>query len=189
MPGPTFIECDRIELRPPGEEDIEFLLTGVNHPEVRRHIGVFRTPYSEETYREELWPVDTDADGVTLLPVPTAGEFADEPVGSVQLYPIREADGYANFGVWFHPDAWGRGYALEASAHLLDYGFSDLRLHRVSATVRAGNDASCRLCERLGFVHEGTTRETEFADGEYVDVERYGLLVDEWDGPDAVLEG
>ncbi|WP_121823186.1 GNAT family N-acetyltransferase [Halostella salina] len=187
MPGPTFIDCDRIELSPPEEADIEFLQKGVNHPKVRRYVTVFRTPYSEENYREELWPLDTDEDSVTLLPVPKDGEFEGEPVGSVQLAPIQDRDGYANFGVWFHPDAWGEGYALEAGANLIEYGFRDLRLHRVSATVMAPNDASRRLCERLGFTHEGTTRETQFADGEYVDVERYGLLVDEWDGPDTVL--
>ncbi|MEF8859227.1 MAG: GNAT family protein [Halolamina sp.] len=80
------------------------------------------------------------------------------------------------------------GYALEASAHLLDHGFRELRLHRISVTVMAGNDASTRLCERLGFVHEGTTREAQFADGEFADVQRYGLLEDEWAGPTAVLE-
>ena len=52
----------------------------------------------------------------------------------------------------------------------------------------APNDASQTLCKRLGVVHEGTTRETQFVDGEYVDVERYGLLSDEWDGPATVLQ-
>jgi RimJ/RimL family protein N-acetyltransferase len=53
----------------------------------------------------------------------------------------------------------------------------------------APNDASRTLCERLGFVHEGTARQAQFADGEYVDVERYGLLVDEWESPREVLDG
>jgi ribosomal-protein-alanine N-acetyltransferase len=103
-------------------------------------------------------------------------------------FAVQDADGYANFGLWFHPKAWGNGYALEASAHLLDHGFRELRLHRISATVMAGNDASTRLCERLGFVHEGTTREAQFAHGEFADVQRYGLLEDQWAGPTTVLE-
>lgn len=186
MPGPTFVECDRIDLAPPDEEDVEFLLEGVNHPEVREYVGVFRTPYTEERYREEHWP--PAGDGVTLLAVPREGEFADDPVGSVQLYPLNDAEGYANLGVWFHPEAWGNGYALEAGAHLVEYGFRQLRLHRVSATTLAPNDAAGRLCERLGFVHEGTAREAQFAGGAYVDVERWGLLVDGWPGPEMVLE-
>ncbi|MFC7114111.1 GNAT family N-acetyltransferase [Natronoarchaeum sp. GCM10025703] len=189
MTRATFIECDRLDLAPPEEDDIGFLQQGVNHPDVRRYIGVFRTPYTEDRYREELWPIENGEGSVSLLAVPKTGEFAGDPVGSVQLHPIQTDDGYANFGVWFHPKAWGNGYALEASAYLIEYGFSTLRLHRISATAAVTNEASIRLCERLGFDHEGTARESQFADGEFVDVERYGLLVDEWAGPEAVLDG
>lgn len=188
MPGPTFIDCDRLELTTAEEEDIEFLHEGVNHPDVRQYISAFRTPYSEDQYRDERWTTgDTERD-VSVLAVPKDGEFAAEPIGTLSLSPLVERDGYGNFSLWFHPTAWGNGYALEAGAHLLEYGFRQHRLHRLSATVTAPNDASKRLCERLGFVREGTAREAQFADGGYVDVERYGLLVDEWDGPEEVLE-
>ncbi|MFB6220757.1 MAG: GNAT family N-acetyltransferase [Halolamina sp.] len=188
MSESTFIDADRIELRPPEEADIPFLQEGVNHPEIRRYISRFRTPFSEHRYREEAWPPANGDDGVSLLAVPKQGEFAGEPVGSVQLYPLHQPDAYANFGVWFHPDAWGNGYALEASAHLIDHGFRERRIHRVSATVMDRNDASRRLCDRLGFVHEGTAREAQFTDGKFVDAERYGLLEAEWDRPEAVLD-
>ncbi|MFP9062067.1 GNAT family N-acetyltransferase [Natrialbaceae archaeon A-chndr2] len=188
MPGPTFITTDRLELRPPEESDIPFLQEGVNHPEVRKYISAFEGPYDEQRYRDELRARENDGDATTLLAVPTTGEFADEPVGSVSLAPVIQRDGYANFGVWFHPKAWGNGYALEASAHLLEHAFRERRLHRVSATAMCPNEASQQLCERLGFVHEGTAREAQFADGAYVDVERYGLLRREWGGPANVLE-
>ena len=188
MPEPTFIDGDRIELRPPAESDIPRLVEAQNHPQVRRHIGRFRTPTSGTTYREERWPPANDDGGVELLVVPKDGEFADEPVGSVSLAPIKQPDGYANFGVWLHPDVWGNGYALAAGAHLLDYGFDSHRLHRVSATVAGGNDASQRLCERLGFTHEGAAREAWFLDGEHVDAVHYGLLEREWDGVGALRD-
>lgn len=188
MSRPTFITTDRLNLTPAEEEDIEFLQEGVNHPEVRQYISLFRMPYTEERYRDDLWPIEHDDDAVSLLAVPTEGEFATEPIGSVQLYPMNQTDGWANFGVWFHPKIWGNGYALEASAHLIEYGFQNLRLHRISATIVAPNDASQTLCERLGFVHEGTSRETQFVNGGYVDAERYGLLSDEWTGSETVLQ-
>lgn len=187
MSGPTFIECDRINLRTVEAEDTEFLQQGVNHPKVRRYIGAFRTPINGERYREIFESIDSDG-GTTLLAVPHEGDHAGDPIGSVQLYPINDAHGWANLGVWFLPKVWGNGYATEASAHLIEYGFKQLRLHRISAVVCAPNDASSALCERLGFVHEGTSREHQFADGEYVDVERYGLLAEEWESPTAVLD-
>jgi RimJ/RimL family protein N-acetyltransferase len=188
MSGPTFIECDRLELTPPEEDDIEFLREGLNHPDVRQYISLFSTPYTEQRYRDELWPKEHDGDTVSLLAVPRDGEHAGEPIGSVQLLPVVDADGYANFGVWFHPTVWGEGYALEASAYLLEYGFQELRLHRISAVTMAPNEASRSLCDRLGFVHEGTARQARFTNGAYVDAERYGLLADEWDGPGEVLD-
>lgn len=187
MPGPTFIECDRLDLKPAAEEDISFLQKGVNHPKVRRYITLFRTPFTEERYRDELWPAENDSDGISLLAVPNEGELKNEPVGSVQLYPMQKNDGYANFAIWFHPKAWGNGYALEAGAYFVEYGFQQLRLHRISASTMKQNRAANRLCERLGFVHEGTTREAWFLNGEYADVERYGLLTDEWAGTESIL--
>jgi [ribosomal protein S5]-alanine N-acetyltransferase len=45
MPGPAFIEGDRVALRTIEEEDIEFLQDGVNDPEVWKAIGN-ATPYN-----------------------------------------------------------------------------------------------------------------------------------------------
>lgn len=109
MSRPTFISCDRLDLKPPEEGDVEFLRDGVNNPRIRQYISAFRTPYTEERYRDEWWELEHDGDSVSLLVVPTEGEFETEPVGSVSLAPIAERDGYANFGVWLHPKAWGRG--------------------------------------------------------------------------------
>lgn len=186
MSGQTFIDGERIVLRTVEEDDVPFLHEGVNHPEVRAYIRAFDGPTTAEQVEETLDPGGDES--VSLLAVANGGDREDQPVGSVQLHPIRMGDGYANLGVWFHPDAWGNGYALDASAHLIEFGFRARRLHRISATVASENRASRRLCERLGFAHEGTAREAQFADGAHVDVERYGLLVDEWDGPRDVID-
>ncbi|WP_255151049.1 GNAT family N-acetyltransferase [Halorarius halobius] len=188
MPGHLFIDTDRLELRTPEEEDKEFLREGHNHPDVRRHVDQFRTPTTAAEYDDLYEQYEADEDSASLLVVPKEGEHAGEAVGSAQLAPVVDSRGWANLGAWLHPTAWGNGYATEACAHLLAYGFADLRLHRVAAYVDAGNDASRALVERLGFVHEGTSRDDIYRDGGYVDRERYGLLDSEWAGVDAVLE-
>lgn len=187
MPGPLFIETERLELRTPEEDDKPFLRAGMNHPEVRRYIDVWRTPTTAGEYDDLYEQYDADEDAASLLVVPTAGEGAGAPIGSVQLAPVDDARGCANLGAWIHPDSWGDGYATEACAHVIEYGFADLRLHRVSVGVDADNEASIALTEKLGFVHEGTFRDDIFRDGGYVDRERYGLLEHEWTGVKAVL--
>lgn len=175
MPGPVFIDGDRIDLRTVEEEDIEFLKHGINHPEVRRYIPVFRTPYNHERYEDIFGDIDSSENGASLLICTDS-----EPVGSIQLYPIDDSRGWANLGYWIIPEKWGNDYATEAAALVLEYGFSELRLHRVSADPVTSNTASRQVLEQLGFTHEGTKRETAFVGGEYVDMEQYGLLESEW---------
>jgi len=64
----------------------------------------------------------------------------------------------------------------------VSHGFDELRLHWVSATVVADNEAFRRVLEKLGFVHEGTKRDDAFVDGTDVDRELYAVLREEWAG-------
>lgn len=177
MPGPVFIDGDSIDLRTVEEEDIEFFVRGVNHPDVRRYISVFRLPQNTERYEGTFENIDSSDDGATLL------IHADgESVGCVQLYPIDDGREWANLGCWIVPDQQGNGYATEACERIVAYGFQELRLHRISGVVMTPNVASRRLLERIGFTHEGTKRESAFVGGEYVDEEQYGLLASEWRG-------
>ncbi len=50
-------------------------------------------------------------------------------------------------------------------------------LHFPSA---AYNDASNRLCEKIGLVREGRLRNTVYTDGLFYDEIRYGLTIDEY---------
>jgi RimJ/RimL family protein N-acetyltransferase len=176
MPGPVFIEGDRIELRTIEEEDIEFFTRARNHPEVRRHIHVFRTPRSvtreAKTFFENAEETDDKASFLVCAD--------DERVGSVRLSLIVDTRRWANIAYWIAPDQQGKGYATEACELVIEYGFKELQLHRISGVAMTPNVASRRVLERLGFVHEGTKRERAFAEGEYVDEEQYGLLEDEW---------
>lgn len=49
-----------------------------------------------------------------------------------------------------HRDAWGKGYATEASAAGMDYAFDVLGWDRVIHSIDPANVASARLAERLG---------------------------------------
>lgn len=55
----------------------------------------------------------------------------------------------------FHQDYWGKGYATEAAAAVLTYGFEEMGLHRVVATCQPENHASYRIMEKLGMRREG----------------------------------
>ena len=51
---------------------------------------------------------------------------------------------------------WGRGLATEAGHAFVQFGFDELGLHRIAATIDASNDASAHILEGLGFLRTRT---------------------------------
>ena len=58
-------------------------------------------------------------------------------------------------GFMLAPEAWGQGYATEACAALLEFGFASTDWPEITAVVFKGNDASLRVLFKLGFVVTG----------------------------------
>jgi ribosomal-protein-alanine N-acetyltransferase len=103
-----------------------------------------------------------------------------ELVGAVGLILDTDND-LAELGYWIGKPYWGRGYATEAARAVLDWAFPALDLHRVHASHFPRNPASGRVLRKLGMVHEGRLRQHVKKWGEYLDLERFGLLRSEHD--------
>ncbi len=174
MPGPIFCSGDRIDLRTVEEEDLEFLQTTANDPAVRGTIGR-HAPINGQQEREWYEERASDDDTTHLL------ICRDEAVmGIVSLYPEDPLDVNVEVAIFLAEEFWDNGYGTEASRLVTDYAFRECRHHRVMAHVFSGNVGSARIWEKLGFRHEAAHVEAEFVDGEYVDVECYAILADEW---------
>ena len=65
-------------------------------------------------------------------------------------------------------------------ASLLDFGFTQLGLHRMVARTDVRNAASIQLLERLGFRREGHCIENFYDKGEWTSEYLYALLAQEW---------
>jgi RimJ/RimL family protein N-acetyltransferase len=86
----------------------------------------------------------------------------------------------ASIGYCLSEGACGHGYATEAGRALLQWAYDTLDLNRVQAETDTRNLASCRVLEKLGFVHEGTLREDCIVNGDVSDSRVYGLLQRNW---------
>ncbi len=104
---------------------------------------------------------------------------SEELVGTVGLH-IKEEHDHAEIGYWIGVPYWGRGYATEAAAALLRYGFENFPIHRVWAMHFSRNPASGRVLQKIGMRHEGTLRQHMKKWDQYVDLEYYGLLRSEF---------
>ncbi|MFN2227263.1 MAG: GNAT family N-acetyltransferase [Anaerolineae bacterium] len=86
----------------------------------------------------------------------------------------------ASFGCAIARAYWGWGYASEASRCIIDYGFSNLPIHRLYAETLSENSRARALAERLGFRLEGEFRHRKYFRGRWWDTTIYALLEDEW---------
>jgi ribosomal-protein-alanine N-acetyltransferase len=73
-----------------------------------------------------------------------------------------------------------QGYMREALEAVLEYGFTEMGLHRIQAETHPDNAASSGLATRLGFRFEGVHREQGFWSGSFHDLNCYSLLRPEW---------
>ena len=107
-------------------------------------------------------------------------EAPDDLIGACGFNEWRLPHHCIELGYWLMPEFWNRGVMEECLVPIIERGFGAMAVHRVEAVVEAGNVASCRVLERLGFVHEGTRRECRLRRGRYSSLECYGLLRREW---------
>ncbi|MFD3259686.1 GNAT family N-acetyltransferase [Paenibacillus lentus] len=105
-------------------------------------------------------------------------------IGSCGFCHWNKAHYKAELVYELHPDFRKRGFIKEALSALIDFGFEDMELNRIEARIEGSNQAAQRTLLSLGFRHEGTEREAEYDDGEFIDILCFSLLKS--DGPPPV---
>ena len=70
----------------------------------------------------------------------------------------------------------GKGYGTDAIRTLCQFGFDELNLHKIKATVFDFNEPALRCYEKCGFVREGLLKQEIYREGAYHDVVMMGLI-------------
>jgi RimJ/RimL family protein N-acetyltransferase len=106
---------------------------------------------------------------------------ADALLGSVRLDRVDHTDRRASLAIGLLATrSLGKGFGTEATKRVLQFAFSDLKLHRVSLRVLADNERAIRAYRKCGFQVEGRERETAYIDGKWHDDLIMGLLEQEF---------
>jgi RimJ/RimL family protein N-acetyltransferase len=173
------IETPRLLLRRPTADDAEAIFSRyASDLEVTRYVGWPRHRNVDETraflaFSESLW-TQWPAGPYLIL-----GREDGRLLGSTGLMfenPSRAATGYV-----LARDAWGRGFATEATGAMVDLARKTAVL-RLYALCHHAHRASARVLEKAGFSREGTLR--RYADfpnltpGEAQDVLCYSRILE-----------
>lgn len=165
----------KVVLRPVRVEDATGL--GAVSAESLRLTG---TQYRASPEELEHWYA-TRADVEDRLDLSIVERATGEWVGEAVLNDLRHEDRCCNFRILLaSPAHFDRGLGTEAATLLLAHAFDTVGLHRVELEVLAVNPRARHVYERLGFVHEGTKRESLRVDGDWVDAHTMAMLAPEW---------
>ena len=99
------------------------------------------------------------------------------PIGRVKGWDVNPYNGHLQLGYDVGTDYRNQGYMTEAVGAVIRYLLTQADANRIFCSVREGNLASRRVCEKCGMQHEGVMRQ-HYArqDGGYDDVYIYGIL-------------
>jgi RimJ/RimL family protein N-acetyltransferase len=75
-----------------------------------------------------------------------------------------------------------KGYGKEATKILLNYGFNNIGLERITANTLEMNISAQKSLEKIGFVLEGKERKAVYFGGKRYDKYNYGILKEEYIG-------
>ena len=110
-----------------------------------------------------------------------AGLFAaNRLVGMIGFNTIDGTARRSEIGYWIDSEYQGQGIVTQGCRSLIAHGFNELDLNRIEIRCATGNDRSRAIAERLGFIHEGTIRQTEWLYDHFEDHALYALLRSEW---------
>ncbi len=155
----TEIKTERLLLRRLREEDRENIVALQADPETNKFNAEPHTVEgSQELY--DAWMKQWAEHGFGYLTV----SASDEPEVIVGFGGVRyhewNGERVLNLAYRFWPFAWGKGYATEMAAAVVDWAEREIPGVPVIANIMASNTPSIRVAERLGFkIHT----EEEFA--------------------------
>lgn len=171
----------KVLLRPIRKSDISLLLKWFNDPETTKYLGLYLpvTEVEEEKWIEELATIKRGIDIVFIIEV--IENNSTKPIGNCGLYKINQKDQTAELAIVIGEKEYlGKGYGTETAQILIEYGFQQLNLNRISASVLESNEKAINLLKKIGFKVEGRLRKARFKNGKFYDQILFALLREEW---------
>jgi len=95
------------------------------------------------------------------------------------IYNWGSRDAFVGIGI-YERENWGKGYGTDAMRLIVQFGFIELNLRRITLTVFEYNPRAIRSYEKAGFQHEGRLRGALLKDGKRWDMLYMGILRDDW---------
>lgn len=143
------METERLNIRLYREDEKQYVTDLFTDAEVMRHVdnGVLSSHVAEALWKkliEDFYP-----NGKTTI----FGIFAKDDekyIGHCSIRPRPTKPEEWEISYILKKDAWGKGFATEIAARLIRFGFEELNLPQIFATIDEDNLNSVKVAEKSG---------------------------------------
>lgn len=156
-----------IFLRPITLEDTDDIVRWRNSENVKKFF-IYQGKFSKEGHLN--WMENKVKQG-SVIQFMIIEKESDKAVGSVYLRDVDLEYRKAEYGIFIgEEDARGKGYGTQAARLMLEYAFSEIKLHRVYLRAFADNHRAIASYRKVGFLLEGILKDDVYVGGKYRDI-------------------
>lgn len=174
-----FIIGDKLYLRGLERPDLEGgYFDWLNDREVTKFLdsGVF--PNNVDKMEEYYRNIALSPNNIMLAII---DKESDKHIGNIKVGPINWVTRVASLGIMIgDKEFWGKGCGTEAIRLVVDYAFTRLNLHKVTAGIAAIHQASIKAFQKAGFEIEGQAKSQFFLDGKYYESLYLGITKEDF---------
>lgn len=172
------LHSQRLVLRPFSKADAAAIQNLANNKEVAGIIGLPQ-PYLLEhaidwiEIQPELIQLGTE------YPLAIVEKKSNDLIGTITLR-VNKEHFKGELGYWIGRPYWGRGFATEAVKRMISFGFEDLELNKVWASVLLRNKGSIAVLKKAGLFKESILKQDRLISGKYEDINQFGILREDY---------
>jgi len=168
-----FIKTNRLLIREFEVQDWQAVYEYTSNPNVMKYIpeGVFNEEQAKKFVSEN------SGEKAKHFPIILLSEHM--VIGHIVFHQYFGDHTY-EIGWILNPSYYNNGYASEAARAVLDYGFKEMKLHRIIATCQPENIPSYKVMEKIGMRREGYFKKCIPHNDEWWDEYYYSVLDEEW---------
>ena len=174
------LESETLILRPLKEQDSESLYKNVKEYEIAKWTINIPHPYPEDDAINFIKESQEHMEKGLAYHFAILLKDTSELVGVMSLIGVNKKHRNAELGYWISKRYWNKGIATEAASKMLEFGFRNLDLQRISARCFQDNDSSSRVMAKIGMEYEGRFRKEILRENKFIDMVYYAILKEDW---------
>lgn len=141
-------ESERVYFVKMDEEFVDFYIENMNNPEIYQYISTYPARIYSREEEIEWVKANTETPQFTIIEKETG-----RLIGNAGYHEIINET--SELGIWITPSEQNNHYGREILNRLIEYGYQELHLRKITLKVHENNERAVHLYEKIGFYKNG----------------------------------